>query len=324
MAGNTSRYAPRLGAGGKQAPGRVALVSALFRLAGKTATSVKTGTRYAVRRDGDKLLLDVTRKGGSKRTLKPSDAEFLTVAPDAVAALNAGKASSSGSGTASSGTASTATTTDTASTSSTDTSTAASTATDDASAPAWTKKPYIAEVLALDGWSDKTYAVKAGTFDRRPAPTIVVTLVGRDVTTREVRPISEEWDTTAKAVLDAKLAADAAATADTATSTAPASETFAPSTESAPTSPLLADIIKHLGEQPPPSDQGFQYERKQKPADATTVSDTTTPAPTSPGFVQQYKWWLVGGAAAAVGYVLLHRSKPETFPLPAALSKWVR
>ena len=307
MAGNTSRYAPRLGAGGRQAPGRVALVSALFRLAGKTATSVKTGTRYAVRRDGDKLLLDVTRKGGSKRTLKPSDAEFLTIAPDAVAALNAGKASSSGSGTASSGTASTTTTTDTASTSSTDTATAASTPTDDASAPAWTKKPYIAEVLALDGWSDKTYAVKAGTFDRRPAPTIVVTLVGRDVTTREVRPISEGWEVTAKAVLDAKLAADAATTVDTATSTAPGSDTFAPSTESAP-----------------PSDQGFQYEPKQKPADATTVSDTTTPAPTSPGFVQQYKWWLVGGAAAAVGYVLLHRSKPETFPLPAALSKWVR
>jgi hypothetical protein len=276
-------------------------------LAGKTATSVKTGTRYAVRRDGDKLLLDVTRKGGSKRTLKPSDAEFLTIAPDAVAALNAGKASSSGSGTASSGTASTTTTTDTASTSSTDTATAASTPTDDASAPAWTKKPYIAEVLALDGWSDKTYAVKAGTFDRRPAPTIVVTLVGRDVTTREVRPISEGWEVTAKAVLDAKLAADAATTVDTATSTAPGSDTFAPSTESAP-----------------PSDQGFQYEPKQKPADATTVSDTTTPAPTSPGFVQQYKWWLVGGAAAAVGYVLLHRSKPETFPLPAALSKWVR
>ena len=307
MAGNTSRYAPRLGAGGKQAPGRVALVSALFRLAGKTATSVKTGTRYAVRRDGDKLLLDVTRKGGSKRTLKPSDAEFLTVAPDAVAALNAGKASSSGSGTASSGTASTTTTTDTASTSSTDTATAASTPTDDASAPAWTKKPYIAEVLALDGWGDKTYAVKAGTFDRRPAPTIVVTLVGRDVTTREVRPISEGWEVTAKAVLDAKLAADAATTVDTATSTAPGSDTFAPSTESAP-----------------PSDQGFQYEPKQKPADATTVSDTTAPATAAPGFVQQYKWWLMGGAAAAVGYVLLHRSKPETFPLPAALSKWVR
>jgi hypothetical protein len=298
-------------------------VSALFRLAGKTATSVKTGTRYAVRRDGDKLLLDVTRKGGSKRTLKPSDAEFLTVAPDAVAALNAGKASSSGSGTASSGTASTTTTTDTASTSSTDTATAASTPTDDASAPAWTKKPYIAEVLALDGWSDKTYAVKAGTFDRRPAPTIVVTLVGMDVTKREIRPISEEWEVTAKAVLDAKLAADAAATVDTATSTAPVSDTFAPSTESTPASSPLFDAIKQALEQPP-SDQGFQYGPKHKPADATTVSDTTAPATAAPGFLQQYKWWLVGGAAAAVGYALLHRAKPETFPLPAALSKWVR
>ena len=324
MAGNTSRYAPRLGAGGRQAPGRVALVSALFRLAGKTATSVKTGTRYAVRRDGDKLLLDVTRKGGSKRTLKPSDAEFLTVAPDAVAALNAGKASSSGGGTASSGTASTATTTDTASTSSTDTATAASAPTDDASAPAWTKKPYIAEVLALDGWSDKTYAVKAGTFDRRPAPTIVVTLVGRDVTTREVRPISEEWEVTAKAVLDAKLAADAAATVDTATSTAPASDTFAPSTESAPTSYTLAETFFNNAQRDPCETARCVSKPTQKPADATTVSDTTTPAPTSPGFVQQYEWWLVGGAAAAVGYVLLHRSKPETFPLPAALSKWVR
>lgn len=313
MAGNAQTAKARLGAGGRQAPALVRSVGALYRFAGKTATSAKTGTTYTVRREGEKLFLDVKRKKGEKKTLKPSDTEFRVVVPDALEAFSAARAPSSSAGTSTTSTdTSTATTTDTSNT----------TSTDDASAPAWTKKPYIAEVLALDGWSDKTYAVKAGTFDRRPAPTIVVTLVGTDVTTREVRPISEEWDTTAKAVLDAKLAADAAATVDTATSTAPASETFAPSTESAPTSPLLADIIKHLGEKPL-TDAGV-YAPKQKPADATTVSDTTTPAPTSPGFVQQYKWWLVGGAAAAVGYVLLHRSKPETFPLPAALSKWVR
>jgi hypothetical protein len=55
------------------------------------------------------------------------------------------------------------------------------------------------------------------------------------------------------------------------------------------------------------------------------VSSTpTTPAPAAQGFVAQYKWWLVGGVAAVAGYALLHRAKPDTFPLPAALSKLVR
>lgn len=315
MAGNAQTAKARLGAGGRQAPALVRSVGALYRFAGKTATSAKTGTTYTVRREGEKLFLDVKRKKGEKKTLKPSDAEFRVVAPDAVAAFSAARAPSSSAGTSTTSTdTSTATTTDTSST----------TSTDDASAPAWTKKPYIAEVLALDGWSDKTYAVKAGTFDRRPAPTVVVTLVGTDVTTREVRPISEEWEVTAKAVLDAKLAADAAATVDTATSTAPASDTFAPSTESTPTSSPLADILLSNAQRDPCETARCVSKPTQKPADATTVSDTTTPAPTSPGFVQQHKWWLVGGAAAAVGYVLLHRAKPEMFPLPAVLSKWVR
>lgn len=317
MAGNAQTTKPRLGAGGKQAPALVRSVGALYRFAGKTATSAKTGTTYTVRREGEKLFLDVKRKKGEKKTLKPSDAEFRVVAPDALEAFTSGRKPASGDA------ASTSTSTST-STSSTDTATAADTQTDDASAPAWTKKPYIAEVLALDGWSDKTYAVKAGTFDRRPAPTVVVTLVGTDVTTREVRPISEEWEATAKAVLDAKLGADAAATVDTATSTAPVSETFAPSTESAPASSPLADIFLNNVQRDPCETARCVYEPKRKPADATTVSDTTAPAPVSPGFVQQYKWWLVGGAAAAVGYALLHRSRPETFPLPATLSKWVR
>ena len=317
MAGNAQTTKPRLGAGGKQAPALVRSVGALYRFAGKTATSAKTGTTYTVRREGEKLFLDVKRKKGEKKTLKPSDAEFRVVAPDAVEAFTSGRKPASGDA------ASTSTSTST-STSSTDTSTATSTPTDDASAPAWTKKPYITEVLALDGWSDKTYAVRAGTFDRRPAPTVVVTLVGRDVTTREVRPISEEWEVTAKAVLDAKLAADAAATVDTATSTAPASDTFAPSTESTPTSSPLADILLSNAQRDPCETARCMSKPTQKPADATTVSDTTAPVPASPGFVQQYKWWLVGGAAAAVGYALLHRSKPETFPLPATLSKWVR
>jgi hypothetical protein len=56
---------------------------------------------------------------------------------------------------------------------------------------------------------------------------------------------------------------------------------------------------------------------------ATTVSSEVAVA-SSETFFSKYKWWLAAGGVAAAGYVLLHRSNPSTYPLPAALSKLVR
>lgn len=60
------------------------------------------------------------------------------------------------------------------------------------------------------------------------------------------------------------------------------------------------------------------------PAEVTTVSLSEAEPTPQGGFLSKYKWWLAAGGVAAAGYVLLHRSNPGTYPLPAALSKLVR
>ena len=60
------------------------------------------------------------------------------------------------------------------------------------------------------------------------------------------------------------------------------------------------------------------------PADRNTVSLSEAEPVPQESFLSKYKWWLAAGGVAAAGYVLLHRSNPGTYPLPAALSKLVR
>jgi len=319
MAGSTTGGGSRLGSGGKQAPSRVRAVSALYRYVGKSAVSARTGSRYSVRREGDKLYLDVTPKKGAKKTIKPSDADFQTAAADALEAFAPRSSSSSGSSTtttapaAGSSTTTTAPAADTASGTTTTTPSTPATDTTGAapasSAPDWTKRPLVAEVLAIDGWSGRSpsssrlsYRVSQKTFDHIPMPVIAVTGPGPTDApeTTEVTPNSTNWEATARTVLDAKAASEGSSSQGS----------FVPSSESAPSPDASVPDI---------------FMSPRTPADATTVSSTpTTPAPAAQGFVAQYKWWLVGGVAAVAGYALLHRAKPDTFPLPAALSKLVR
>jgi hypothetical protein len=60
------------------------------------------------------------------------------------------------------------------------------------------------------------------------------------------------------------------------------------------------------------------------PAEGATTVSSDVVAASGETFLSKYKWWLAAGGVAAAGYVLLHRSNPSTYPLPAALSKLVR
>lgn len=59
-------------------------------------------------------------------------------------------------------------------------------------------------------------------------------------------------------------------------------------------------------------------------SDVQTVSAAPAAATGVAGFLSTYKWWIVGGVGGMGVYAYLHRTSPTTFPLPGAISKWVR
>lgn len=59
-------------------------------------------------------------------------------------------------------------------------------------------------------------------------------------------------------------------------------------------------------------------------SDAQTVSAAPAASTGVAGFLSTYKWWIVGGIGGMGVYAYLHRTNPTTFPLPGAISKWVR
>ena len=284
-------------------------VRALKTYVGKTATSTRTKTAYAARMEGSTFVLDATRVGQAKKSLKVSDREFSIVAPDALAAFGGVPASL------------------------TRPPPATTTPATPAPPPAWTTKPLVAEVFAIVGWSGSSgsmsYVVGKQTLDNLEAPVIKVTGPGPTDApeTKEYLPTSEYWEGNARSVLALKAAP--------APASVPASDTFVPSSESVPSTPTSTstDLVPASDLAPSASvpleqvaqdivaDAGLDT---KVPADATTVS-STLPSPTPQGgFLSKYKWWLAAGGVAAAGYVLLHRSNPGTYPLPAALSKLVR
>ena len=174
-----------------------------------------------------------------------------------------------------------------------------------------------------------SYVVAKQTLDNLEAPVIKVTTPGPTDApeTTDYLPTSEYWEGNARSVLALK--------ATPAPASVPVSDTFVPSSESTPSTPTSTstDLVPASDVAPSasvPLEQAAQDIvadaglNTKVPADATTVS-STLPSPTPQGgFLSKYKWWLAAGGVAAAGYVLLHRSNPSTYPLPAALSKLVR
>lgn len=111
-------------------------------------------------------------------------------------------------------------------------------------------------------------------------------------------------------------------TEDTATSDyTPASEGFVLPTSDAEVISMSATAL--ASEAQAITDDALM-EGDMLPADRNTVSLSEAVPTQQGGFLSKYKWWLVSGATAAAIYVVLHRTNPSTYPLPAALSKLVR
>jgi hypothetical protein len=163
------------------------------------------------------------------------------------------------------------------------------------------------QIAALVGWTGPSstlpgvvYLVKQVTLDGVSAPAIDVMSASGTTT---VTPNMPEWYATAVEVITAKAVGVAAQSGPQGTMTVTgetiSGQDYLPSGE--------GDV--------PSSGDG------QGVSQPVSVSDE---APSEGGLVEkvkEYKWWILGGAAA---YVFAHRSNPQSFPLPDALSKLVR
>jgi hypothetical protein len=171
----------------------------------------------------------------------------------------------------------------------------------------WAGASYLMEIAALVGWTGPSstipgvnYAVRQVTLDGVSAPAIdVVSASG----TKTVTPNMPEWTATALEVITAKAVGVAAQPGPQGTMTVTgetiSGQDYLPSGE---------------GDVPSSGDgQGISQ--------PVSVSDEAAPEGGIAEKVMEYKWWILGGAAA---YVLANRSNPQSFPLPDALSKLVR